>query len=163
MMTQTPRLQMFALTVLIACGLALTACETGSSTRAIEDNEGSTLTTAPGQQLNESMFLGKWDLDGERTNTINGAGGVGAIPADVVMDVLGKGWRFESGGVLRVDRAVGTARGSWKIEGADTLVTTEPSKDGSQRYTASFRDGYLYLKAADGRWYVMERSKFFGF
>jgi hypothetical protein len=147
--------RVFTLTACCALPLAV-GCN------SMEDNEGSVLTTTTDQQLTESMFLGKWDLDGERTNTVNGQGGVEDIPSDVFKDVLGAGWEFQRNGVLKIDRTIGTRTATWRIEGANALVINDPDK-GETRYEASFRDGYMYLKNPAGRWMVMEKGKFFGF
>lgn len=131
---------------------------------SLQDNEGSTTTTADGAQITNEMMIGKWDLDGERTNTANGNAGVGAIPDDVIKDVFGKGWKFEAGGVLRTDEVVGSTPGKWRIDGKNTLVVSESSANGAEtRYEVAFRDGFMYLKGQDGKFSVMEKSKFFGF
>ena len=143
-----------------ALGLATLGVGCTSGPDPLADNSGHRLTTRDGQQLAEAMFLGKWDLDGERTNNVNGGGGVTAIPTDVIKDVLGKGWRFESGGNLKSDLPVGWRNGSWRIEGKNTLVVNEGK--GDQRYAAKFNEGYLYLTKTDGKVLVFERDKFFG-
>lgn len=132
---------------------------------SMSDNEGSTLTTKDGEQITEAMIVGKWDLDGERTNTANGNAGVGAIPDDVVKDVFGAGWRIQPNGVMQTDKTVGSDVGAWKIEGKNTLIVQENKAANSPevRYEASFRDGFMYLKKSDGKYAVMEKSKFFGF
>lgn len=152
------------LITIAALAAALTfGCEGPSGPRPIADNSGKIVNTAPGDQLKVEDLYGKWDVDGERTNTINGWGDVTAIPADVVTDVLGKGWTFEPHGVLKVDRVIGKSRGTWKLEGKDTLAITEPHSV-EVKYTAQFKDGYLYLlDNARKRYTVFERDKFFGF
>jgi len=146
-----------------AAALALAGCDSTPTTSHLQDNNGSTLTTTEGQQITEDMMLGKWDLDGELTNTANGNSGVDAIPSDIVKDVLGTGWKFERGGVLRTDQVIGSKPGTWKIEGTNTLVVQEGGQIEPHKYQVSFRGGYMYLKRNDGRWMVMERDKFFGF
>ena len=140
----------------MALCLGLTGCST------LQDNEGSTLTTQDNEQLKPEYFIGKWDEDGERTNTANGNSGVVAIPADVFKDVLGKGWQFEAKGILKIDAIVGSDTGSWKLEGKDQLAMTLPG-DKQRKFTASFKEGYLYLKGENGKTTVFEKSKFFGF
>ena len=135
-------------------------CLTLGPTACNSSGGGPRFNTKPGEQVTEAMLLGKWDLDGERTNTANGHGGVGAIPSDVTKDVLGKGWKFDPDGVLKTDRAVGWKTGSWRLEGKSTLVVNEGS--GEQKYDAHFQDGYLYLKKADGKFLVFERDTDFG-
>jgi len=153
---------------LIACSTALSTillagCDGSNTPSALKDNDGSTLTTRDGRQITEDMLVGKWDLDGERTNTANGHSGVVAIPSDVVKDVLGKGWRFERGGVLRTDQVVGSKPGTWRIEGANTLAIDEGGDRSPKSYKMSFRDGFLYLQRTDGSYIVFEKDKFFGF
>lgn len=142
----------------MVCGVGVFAF-TGCSSTETAENEGSTLTTAPGQQLEARMFYGKWDLDGERTNLANSQDNVAD---DIVKDILGAGWTFEPNGVFRRDRTVGEDLGTWEIQGADTLVITVANEP-VQTYEASFRSGFMYLKDAAGAWKVMERNKFFGF
>ena len=154
----THRLLAAAVISVGAIGLTVAGCD--MSPDVLEDNNGSALTTTPGAQLKESMFLGKWDLDGERTNTANGNSGVTDIPTDVVKDILGKGWKFHAGGGLSIDQTIGTKEGSWKLQG-DTVTIDEGG--GPHTYTARFQDGFLYLKKADGKYIVLERAKFFGF
>ena len=137
--------------------LGLMGCTSGD--KPLQPNSGKSIDSTPGQTLTEAMFLGKWDIDGERTNTANGHGSVAAIPADITRDILGKGWRFEPHGDLKVDQAVGWKTGSWKLSG-DSLTVDEGK--GPHTYTAQFKDGYLYLKTADGKTLVFERDKFFG-
>ena len=145
-------------TAALAAAIGLTACTSGPE--PIQDNSGKIINTQPGEQLLEEQFVGKWDIDGERTNNAQGQGGVTAIPSDILKDTLGKGWRFERGGVLKIDAVVGSKTGSWRIVGKDGLAVTTP--EGDQSFTAQFRAGYLYLKRADGKWFVFERDKYFG-
>lgn len=147
---------LFARGTAIAMLLVLAACEMTS------DNEGRNYNTNPGEPIQESWLLGKWDLDGERTNTANGNAGVIAIPDDVLKDVFGAGWRFEQDGVLLVDGVLGSRGGTWRLESPDVLVLKLPDRE-ERRYRARFTDGYLYLTGEGGRVRVMERSKFFGF
>jgi len=150
--------------ILLACltlgaaALAPLGCTSGE--KPLAANSGKVINTTPDQQLTEDLFIGKWDLDGERTNTANGDGGVTDIPSDVVKDVLGKGWRFEKGGLLKTDQVVGWKTGSWRIDGKNKLIADEGK--GAFNYEASFKDGFLYLKKADGKVLVFERDKFFG-
>ena len=130
---------------------------------ALDDNDGSTLTTTDGQQIQKTTLIGKWDLDGERTNTANGRPGIGAIPDDIAKDIFGKGWRFRSGGVLLTDKTIGAQEGTWRLEGKDQLHLRERPSASERIYTVSFRDGYMYLRRPDGEHLVMERNKFFGF
>ena len=153
---------MIRMTIQIAAAMVFTAgllAVAGCSSTETAENDGSTLTTAPGQQLEPRMFYGKWDLDGERTNLANSQDNVAD---DIVKDILGAGWTFEPNGVFRRDRTVGEDLGTWEIQGADTLVITVGNEPG-QSYEASFRSGFMYLKDAAGAWKVMERNKFFGF
>ena len=149
--------QRFALAA-VATVLVSGGCDMSPS--VFEDNEGSTLNTN-GQQITTDMLVGKWDLDGERTNTANGNGGVVAIPSDIVTDVLGEGWKFHQGGGISLDRTIGTKEGTWRLDG-DSL-TVQPAGEKAVVYKASFRDGFLYLKPEQGRTLVFERNKFFGF
>jgi len=147
-----------------ACSFGLVAgCHSDNDNATLKDNSGSNLTTTSGQQITESMLVGKWDLDGERTNSANGHSGVTSIPSDITKDVLGKGWKFEPGGVLKTDQVVGSKHGTWRIEGNNTLVVLESPNATPKSYEASFRDGFLYLHRPDGTWMVFEKSKFFGF
>lgn len=145
--------------VVLASAFTLPACTSGPE--PVQENAGKAINTQPGEQLIEDQFIGKWDLDGERTNNARGQGGVTAIPSDIFKDTLGKGWRFERGGVLKIDATVGTKTGSWRIVGKDGLALTTPN--GDQSFTAQFRAGYLYLQRSDGKWFVFERDKYFGF
>lgn len=146
--------------LLAAAALLLSACDS-LGPESIRDNEGSTLTTKPGEAIKESQLIGKWDSDGERTNTANGNSGVAAIPEDVYKDIMGKGWRFHAGGGLSIDQTIGSREGSWKLTPPANLAITD--KGSTTLYEASFRDGFLYLKNKEGRYLVMERNKFFGF
>lgn len=130
---------------------------------SLQDNNGSTLTTAEGEQITEVMLLGKWDLDGERTNTANGNPGVGAIPSDIAKDLFGEGWEFRPSGVLRTDDVVGSIPGTWRIEGKDKLIVKENANSPELHFMASFRDGFLYLKNVGGRFMVFEKDKYFSF
>ena len=149
-----------AMAIGLSAYLASTGCESTQTSNTLSENSGSTLTTTEGQQITDDMLLGKWDLDGELTNTANGNSGVEAIPSDIVKDVLGKGWRFERGGVLRTDAVVGSKAGTWKIDGKNTLTVQEAGQVDPHSYQVSFRGGYMYLKRGDGRYMVMERDKF---
>ena len=147
--------------LLIVASAVVGGCSLRSGT--MDPDSSKVINTVAGEQLTESMFLGKWDLDGERTNTANGSGGVTAIPSDVLKDVLGKGWVFEKNGSLRTDAIVGSKPGSWSIEGTDTVVIKESGQNEAKQYKARFTDGFLYLQKADGKYFVFERDKFFGF
>jgi hypothetical protein len=143
--------------------LLLAGCSSTELRVDPRDNNGSNLTTAAGEPLDPAMFYGKWDLDGERTNTMNGAGGVIAIPSDILKDIFGKGWKFEPGGILKTDVTGGYKVGTWRVEPPATLVVREDESCPDGRFEASFREGYLYLRSPGGRYAVMERDKFFGF
>lgn len=119
--------------------------------------------TVAGQQLKPEMFLGKWDLDGQRTNEANGKSAATAIPSSIFKDVMGAGWRFERDGVMFTDAATSAKPGKWSLEGLDVLVIQEYQKPEPVRYAARFSDGYLRLKRADGVYLVLQRNKFFGF
>jgi hypothetical protein len=119
--------------------------------------------TVPGQQLKSEMFLGKWDLDGERTNKANGQTSAASIPSSILKDVMGKGWRFEKDGVLLTDTTGSARAGKWAIEGTDTLAVQEHDQTEPTHYTARFSDGYLKLTRADGKIMVFQRDKFYGF
>lgn len=138
----------------------------GPACTTLEDNNGSTLTTRDDEQIVEAMFIGgKWDLDGERTNTANGNGEVGAIPSDITKDMFGEGWSFRAEGVLKVDSGpFSETTGMWRIAGKNQLVIQEDVEKNSKvmNFVASFKEGYLYLKNAKGQFMVFERDKFFG-
>jgi hypothetical protein len=158
-MFKTPRFSLALGLLTVALVFSAPGCS------SLEDNDGSRLTTAESDQITESMLLGKWDLDGERTNTANGSSGVGAIPSDVGKDLGGEGWRFDVGGSLRTDQPVGTKQGRWRLTGKDSLTVQEDVANNSPElhFQVSFRDGFMYLKNSDGRYMVMEKNKFFGF
>jgi hypothetical protein len=151
----------FALFALL--GLMLSGCENVHVTTpdVFKANSGSTLTTAPGQDLAEDMFLGKWDIHGDLTNSANGLNGVQAIPSDIAEDLFGRGWRFERGGIMRISAGLGTHQGEWKVSG-DTVSIRTDRQLSMIDYTAQFSDGYLWLTRRDGRVFVFEKDKFFG-
>ncbi|HWB20108.1 MAG TPA: hypothetical protein VG711_07410 [Phycisphaerales bacterium] len=142
--------------------LGLVACEAGEGPDFISENNGQTTTTTDNTQLTEQMFLGKWDLDGERTNAANGSPGVDAIPSDIAKDIFGNGWRFKTGGVVETDQAVGWTTGSWKLEGKNTLAVQEKGEMEPKKFSAQFINGFMYLKNANGKTYVYEKDKYFG-
>lgn len=149
----------FALLIAAAIAVA-TGCASGPD--PLGENSGRVLNTAPDEQLTPEMFYGKWDLDGDRTNTANGRTGIESVGSDVMKDLTGKGWRLAANGVMHTDKAVGTSLGRWRIDGRNTLIVKESADAIEQTYQASFVDGYLYLHRADGIYLVFERDKFFG-
>lgn len=160
MIRHTPHLRLLSLLCLAGC--LLWACTSGDQfSLDLRDNDGSQLTTAPGQPLNEVWFIGKWDLDGERTNTANGNSGVAAIPSDILHDIFGEGWKFEHYGFLKVDTTGGYTPATWKLNG-NQLTINFPDRP-AETFVAHFSDGYLYLQDRYGRYRVLEKNKFFGF
>lgn len=155
--------QVTAILALALVGFAGCSSRPGEISPNVEANDGSSLTTSPGEPLKEAWLLGKWDVDGERTNTANGASGVGAIPSDIFKDVLGDGWKFEPNGVVKIDAAGGYRRGSYTLAGDQVTVVYSGQPDGITYTDVHFRSGYLYMKKPDGRWIVFEKNKYFGF
>jgi len=147
------------LTLAILAGFA--GCS-GSGPDPMSRNSGVNLTTRPGQSLRTSMFVGKWDLHGKRTNLANGSSGFGAAGDNLWKDMTGKGWRFEEGGVIYTRTTFGKEKGYWRLKGKNQLVIKEHGAPVEVTYEAMFRDGYLYLKRPNGAWAVFERDKFFG-
>jgi hypothetical protein len=141
--------------MMIACGAGML-----SGCSGIMDNDGSRLTTSTGEAITESMLLGKWDIDGERTNEANGSGGVTSIASDVAKDVLSSGWKFEPNGVLKIDGTPLERTGSYSIAG--NKVTIKDPKHEALTFETSFRDGYMYMKYPNGKYKVFEKDKFFG-
>ncbi len=121
-----------------------------------EGGGGPALTTQPGQQLTESMFLGTWSVDGPGTNRANGVDSPTYIPNEAMAKVLGKGWRFNPGGRMTIAGADKASGGTWSIR-ATNLVVIEGATTGSRRYDASFREGRLRLKPVHGDWLVLRR------
>ena len=150
------RRHLLVATALSAALLFISACT------ALEDNRGSSYTTEPGAAVDRAMFVGKWDVDGERTNTANGNPGVGAIPSDIWTDLFGAGWEFKKLGVLAVDSGAGTVVGDWRFEEPNRLYIKEKKDAEEKRFEVQFIDGYMYLKEPNGQITVMERDKFFG-
>ena len=128
----------------------------------LQDNEGSTLTTASSEPLRNVMFIGKWDLDGKRTNEANGKTGLGALGPNIAIDMLGTGWKFEPGGLLRTDTTLGPKTGWWRVRGGNELQIKEAGQVEPLRFLAGFRDGFMYLQDTEGKWLVFELNKFFG-
>ncbi len=149
---------------LLSLGAGFAAgCSSDGINANIDDNEGIRLTTAPGTALKEDQILGKWDLDGERTDLENGHAGAAALGSNVFKDMFGSGWKFEPAGVIKFDKTGGYTVGSYKIEG-DKLRIRYTSGTRDYVYLAHFQDGYLYLKDVETKSYrVFERSKFFDF
>lgn len=140
-------------------GLVVGGCST------FDDNYGSDFTTKEGDPITEGMLIGgKWDLDGELTNTANGNPGVGAIFSDIGKDMFGEGWQFLSGGVFKADDGLGETTGHWRIKNKNQLIIQEDVRKNTPElfFEASFKSGYLYLKNAEGKFMVLERGKFFG-
>ncbi len=136
----------------------------GCSSKKFVDNEGININSKPGEPIRAAWLMGddtKWDLDGERTNTANGRGGILDIPSDIIKDVLGKGWRFLPRGTLLADGTLKSKPGEWKLDG-NLLTVREYGQPKGITYKAHFRDGFLYLEKPDGKWMVFERNKFFG-
>ena len=127
-----------------------------------EDNDGSTLTTTPGDPVKPEWLKGKWDVDGELTNTANGNPGISSIPENIDEDIFGTGWKFEDGGVLKVDTVGGFDLAHYRLDGC-TLTVKLPDREEESVYQAHFQFGYLYLKDKNGNWTVFEKDKFFGF
>ncbi|MBI1375637.1 MAG: hypothetical protein GC159_23245 [Phycisphaera sp.] len=148
------------LTAIVA--LLLAGGCTGSGPDPMSRNSGVNLTTRPDQSLRTSMFIGKWDINGKRTNLANGNSGLGAAPDNFWKDLTGKGWRFEEGGILWTKATFGSDKGHWRLKGKHELVIQEFGAPTEVTYEAMFRDGYLYLKRPTGGWLVFERDKFLG-
>jgi hypothetical protein len=153
---------MAALVLTMGAGF-MVGCSSEGIDANIDDNKGLKLTTVPGTELKEDQILGKWDLDGERTDLENGHAGAGALGSNVFKDMFGSGWKFEQKGVIKFDKTGGYTVGSYKIEGSTLRIRyTSGTKD--YVYLAHFQDGYLYLKDVETKTYrVFERSKFFDF
>ncbi len=113
-----------------------------------------------GTPVTAENVLGKWDLDGEKTNTANGKEGILAIPGDIIKDTLGDGWLLESGGVLKVDDVVGSKTGSWTVSNGKLTVQL-PGRDKKQTYKGTIMGQYMYLEA-NGEYRVFHKNKFFG-
>ncbi len=146
----------------IGAGL-MAGCSSNGIDADIDDNKGSKLTTTPGTPLTEEQILGKWDLDGERTDLENGQGGAGAIGSNIFKDMFGSGWKFEPKGVIKFDKTGGYTEGTYKIDG-DKLRIRYTGGASDYVYQAHFQDGYLYLKDVQTKSYrVFEKSKFFDF
>lgn len=146
--------------VAIVVATVLAACSSDRLTLDARDNDGSTRTTKPGEAIDPQWLYAKWDLDGRRTDRANGKEVFGS---DAAKDVFGEGWKFEPNGVLKVDVTGGYESGRWRLDPPNTLVVGLPGLLREDSYTASFRDGFLYLKDAKGRYKVLEKNKFFGF
>ena len=131
---------------------------------SFEDNDGSTLTTTPGDPVKPEWLYGKWDVDGELTNTANGNPGIDSIPQNINEDIFGIGWKFEPDGVLKVDVTGGFEMAHYQLDGC-TLRVRLPGRNDESVYFAHFQYGYLYLKeqGKDADWTVFEKNKFFGF
>ena len=69
--------------------LALTFLTGCASPKFIPDVDKLALETKPNEQLNEEMFIGQWDLDGEKINTANGAPGVEAQLHELEFEAFG--------------------------------------------------------------------------
>lgn len=145
----------------VAMGLGVAVgCSSQRLTVDTRPNDGSTLTTVPGEPVEPAWLLGKWDLDGSLTNRANGR----YVPlSDIRKDLFGQGWKFEPRGVLKADVTGGYEIGSWWLERPDVLHVELPGSDLKNRYRVHFRDGYLYLKDIAGLTKVFEKDKFFGF
>lgn len=160
---KTPTCNAVVLAAALAAAGLIAGCSSDSLDLNLDDNKGSTLTTTPGQAITPDQLYGKWDIDGERTNTANGSSGTGAIPADIFKDIFGQGWKFEPNGVIKFDTTGGYTEGSYKIEG-DKLSVRYAGGSTATVYTASFKDGYLYLHDTQTKQFrVFEKSKFFDF
>jgi len=149
--------------LLLLCVLSiclLSACNRNGPDPMAE-NAGVKLTTKPDQYLRTSMFIGKWDVDGKRTNLANGAAGIGTVPDNFWKDMTGKTWKFEEGGILYTSGTFSKKRGSWRLKGKDRLVVMEYGAPVEVSYETLFRDGYMYLKRPNGAWIVFERSGLF--
>ena len=114
------------------------------------------LTTRPGHQLTEPMFVGSWILDEDQTNRANGAPEGAEVSDEILKGVFGKSWKFKPNGVLKTELPAGWKNGSWRIVDPDNLVVNEGN--GEQQYAARFHDGDLCLKKADGKTLVLERD-----
>ena len=66
-----------------------------------------------------------------------------SIPSDITKDIMGKGWKFAPGGVLKTDQVVGSKHGTWRIDGNNTLIIQESPNAQPKTFDASFRDGYF--------------------
>jgi hypothetical protein len=156
-------------TCLLAIGLVcvgagfMAGCSSDEIDVNIDDNKGSKLTTTPGTPITEQQLLGKWDLDGERTNLENGKGGAAAIGSNIFKDMFGSGWKFEPKGVIKFDKTGGYTVGSYAIEG-DKVKIRYTGGATDYVYQAHFQEGYLYLKDTQTKTYrVFEKSKFMDF
>lgn len=145
-----------------ACCLLAVVASSGCESHRLSANSARMVTSVEGHQFTDSMFLGKWDLDGARTNAMNGVSGLSSIPSNLAKDLLGTGWMFREHGDLLTDTVLGKIQGRWRIHGTQTLLVQQSPDRLIMKFKASFRDGYLYLKTEDGRWWVFQRDKFFG-
>ena len=150
-----------ALAAVCAILLASSSCKQLGLSEDWRPNDGSTLTTKPGDPIEEKDLLGKWDLNGELTNRSNGFSGILAIPSNIITDTLGDGWKFEPEGVLLIDTTLGADPAMWKLDG-NKLTVNLPGMPEPPTYEAHFNFGYLYLKGKD-EWKVFEKNMFFGF
>src|SRR5437899_3276000 len=108
----SPRLHMPML-LLAMIGLALSGCTSSSPPADLTEQARPSKATG---RLGYEDFYGKWDLDGRRTNAMNGKAGLKAMPSNVYQNVMGEGWRFERNNVLLFDETGGSVPGEWKVQ-----------------------------------------------
>ena len=148
---------------LLCCALILPGTGCSSSWNemdfSLKSNSGSALTTHFDKPHIPAMFYGKWDVNGDMTNTANGHSGPASIPSDFAKDWVGVGWKFEPDNVLKVDIPLGYRLGWWQVKGDKLTIYDGPPVT----YRCHFQSGYLYLQAGDGEWIVLEKNKYFGF
>ena len=116
------------------------------------------LTTRPGHQLTQAMFVGSWILDSEQTNHANAAPDDAEVSDEILKGVFGKTSEVQAqrhSPENRTPRGLGrSVRGGSSTP--DNLVVNEGN--GEQQYAARFHDGDLCLLKADGKKLVLERD-----
>ena len=92
------------------------------------------LTTRPGHQLTEPMFVGSWILDEDQTNRANGAPEGAEVSDEILKGVFGKSWKFKPNGVLKTELPAGWKTGSWRIVDPDNAQIAALAAVAGYRY-----------------------------